>query len=48
VTHVGYLAAGYGITFAALAGYAAWVVSRRRALTRDLPPETDGSDHPWR
>jgi heme exporter protein CcmD len=48
VTHIGYLAAGYGITFAALAGYAAWVVGRRRALTRELPAETEAPDHPWR
>ena len=47
MTHVGYLAAGYGITLAALAGYAAWVVGRRRALTRELPAEPEGPDDRW-
>jgi heme exporter protein CcmD len=35
MTHVGYLVAGYGITAAALGGYAWWVVARTRALRRD-------------
>jgi len=39
VTHVGYLIAGYGATFAVLASYAAWIVSKKRALVRELPPE---------
>ena len=39
MTHVGYLIAGYGATFAVLATYAAWVIGKKRALERDLPPE---------
>jgi heme exporter protein CcmD len=39
VTHVGYLIAGYGATFAVLASYAAWIVSKKRALARALRPE---------
>jgi hypothetical protein len=39
VTHTGYLAAGYGATFAVLATYATWIVGRKRALARQLPPE---------
>ncbi len=39
MTHFGYLVAGYTVTFGALAGYAAWILSRRRALARLLPPE---------
>ena len=39
MTHTGYLAAGYGATFAVLATYAAWVIGKRRALERALPPE---------
>jgi heme exporter protein CcmD len=34
-----YVAAGYGITFVVLAGYALRVVRRGRALARALPPE---------
>ncbi len=37
MTHFGYLIAGYTVTFGALAGYAAWVLSRRRRLERLLP-----------
>lgn len=36
MTHVAYLVAGYGLTAAILAGYAAWVVGRERSLSRDL------------
>ncbi len=32
MTHFGYLVAGYALTFASLAGYAAWILSRRRSL----------------
>jgi hypothetical protein len=39
VTHVGYLIAGYGATFAVLATYAAWVIGKKRSLERALPPE---------
>jgi heme exporter protein CcmD len=39
VTHVGYLIAGYGATFAVLASYAAWIVSKKRTLARELRPE---------
>ncbi len=39
MTHFGYLVAGYTVTFGALAGYAAWILSRRRTLARLLPPE---------
>jgi heme exporter protein CcmD len=45
VTHTGYLIAGYGTTFAVLATYAAWIVGRKRALTRQLPP--DERDKQW-
>ncbi len=40
MTHAAYIFAGYGLTTAVLAGYAAWVVSRRRSLARAL-----GLDH---
>ncbi len=36
MTHLGYLVAGYTLTFVLLAGYAAWVMSRRRTLSRML------------
>ena len=39
MSHFGYLIAGYGVVFASLAGYAAWILSRRRALERLLPPD---------
>ena len=35
----GYIFAGYFSTFAILAGYSAWVVRRKRALTKMLRPE---------
>ena len=47
MTHVGYLVGGYGVTFGVLAGYAAWVVARRRALARELPPEPEGRNQRW-
>ena len=37
MTHFGYLVLGYGVVSASLAGYAAWILSRRRALERLLP-----------
>ena len=39
MTHTGYLVAGYGVTFAVLAGYAAWIVGRKRTLARRPAPE---------
>lgn len=33
-TLVSYVLAGYGVTFVAILGYAAWVVRRGRALTK--------------
>jgi hypothetical protein len=39
MTHAAYLAAGYGVTAAALALYAWRVIARGRALARVLPPE---------
>jgi heme exporter protein CcmD len=41
MTHLGYLIGGYGVTFAALAGYVAWMRARTRALARQVPPEPD-------
>jgi hypothetical protein len=31
---MGYVAAGYAVTLVTLAGYAAWVVTRGRSLTK--------------
>ena len=45
MTDVGYLVAGYGATFVVLASYAAWILSKKRALARELPPER--SDPRW-
>ena len=39
MSHLGYLIAGYVVVFGSLAGYAAWILSRRRTLERLLPPE---------
>lgn len=39
MTHTGYLIVGYGATFAVLTTYAAWVIGKKRALERALPPE---------
>ncbi len=36
MTHAAYIFAGYGLTAAILAGYAAWVIGRRRTLARAL------------
>jgi len=38
VTDAGYIFAGYAITTALLGGYATWVIRRRKALSRLLPP----------
>ena len=47
MTHTGYLIGGYGVTFGVLAGYAAWVVARRRTLAREAPAEPEGRDRQW-
>jgi len=39
VTHVGYLAAGWGISLAVLGAYAVRVVRRGRTLAEQVPPE---------
>jgi hypothetical protein len=36
MTHTAYIVAGYGLSTGILAGYATWVVTRRRALARLL------------
>jgi hypothetical protein len=43
MTHVGYVAAGWGIALTALAAYALRTVRRGRTLTRQVPPE----DRQW-
>jgi hypothetical protein len=42
MTHAAYIVAGYGLTTAILAGYATWVITRRRALARALGIGLDG------
>ena len=39
MTHVGYVAAGWGITLVTLAGYALLTVRRGKALAKRVPPE---------
>jgi hypothetical protein len=39
MTHAGYVAAGWGVTFALGGGYAASLVLRGRRLSRQVPPE---------
>ena len=39
MTDAGYIFAGYFSTFAVLAGYAAWVIRRKRTLARLLDTE---------
>ena len=39
MTHVGYVAAGWGIALAVLGGYAVWVLRRGRSLAERVPPE---------
>jgi CcmD family protein len=41
VTHLGYLIAGYSITFGAIGGYVAWLGIRQRAVRRAVAD--DGS-----
>ena len=43
MTHAAYVFSGYAATAAVLGAYAAWIMSRRRALSRLLPP-AQGSD----
>jgi hypothetical protein len=43
VTHAAYVFFGYAATTAVLAAYAGWVVSRRRALARLVPPDGRGA-----
>ena len=38
MTDAGYIFAGYATTAAILGTYAAWVIRRRKALARLLPP----------
>ena len=47
MTHTGYLVGGYGVTFAVLAGYAAWVVARGRALAREVAAKPEARDQQW-
>lgn len=44
MTHAVYVFSGYAATAAALGAYAAWIISRRRALARLLPPPMSGTD----
>ncbi len=46
MTHAAYIAAGYGLTTAVLAGYTAWVLTRRRALVRTLGLDQGGAKRP--
>lgn len=39
MTHVGYVAAGWGISLAVLGGYAVRTLRRGRALAAQVPPE---------
>jgi len=39
MTHVGYIAAGWGIALTVLGGYALRIVRRGRALAARVPPE---------
>jgi len=36
MTHAAYIVAAYGLSTAILAGYATWVIARRRTLARTL------------
>ncbi len=42
MTHAAYVFSGYAATAAVLAAYAGWIISRRRALARLLPPDGRG------
>ncbi|MGH9119394.1 MAG: heme exporter protein CcmD [Acidimicrobiales bacterium] len=35
----GFVVAGYGVTVAAIGGYAVWVLRRGRRLSKLVPPE---------
>ncbi len=35
----GFVAAGYLLVIGVLSGYAAWIIARGRALSRDVPEE---------
>jgi hypothetical protein len=39
MTHVGYVAAGWGIAMVVIAAYAGRTIQRGRALARRVPPE---------
>jgi len=39
MTHVGYVAAGWGISLVALGAYAVHIVRRGKALAQRVPPE---------
>lgn len=39
MTHAGYVAAGWGLSLAALAAYAVRTLRRGRRLAREVPPE---------
>jgi hypothetical protein len=39
MTHAGYVAAGWLVTFGLIGGYAIAVVRRGRSLSRHVPPE---------
>ncbi len=39
MTHVGYVAAGWGIALVTLGGYALYTVRRGRSLAAQVPPE---------
>ena len=41
MTDAGYIFAGYAATAGILGAYAAWILRRRRALARLLPPGED-------
>ncbi len=47
MSHAAYIVAGYGLTTGILAGYATWVITRRRALARTLGLD-DGTSRPTR
>ena len=44
MTHAAYVFGGYAATAAALGGYAAGILSRRRALARQLAASPRGTD----
>lgn len=44
MTHAVYVFSGYAVTAIVLGAYAAWIVARRRALARLLPPAAQEID----